>query len=94
VHLKSYVTYLGEGCFLGIEKYQNQPVFDGYRYLVIPQSESYASNTLTVNCTVIIPKGYPHTKQLLTENGFDTITLDTKEFARCEGALTCLSIIF
>jgi len=28
------------------------------------------------------------------EAGFDVITLDVSEFTKCEGALTCLSIIF
>lgn len=94
VHLKSYVTYLGNGFFIGTKRYSSESVFDDTEYLVIPEKESYAANTLTINGNVLIPEGYPETKQILSKNGFDIIVLDTKEFAKCEGALTCLSIIF
>jgi dimethylargininase len=39
-------------------------------------------------------KGYPISEQLVRDAGFDVITLDMSEFEKCEGALTCLSILF
>jgi len=94
VHLKSYVTYLDDGNFVGIGRYANHPVFHKREYLIIPDQESYAANTLTINGVVLIPKGFPQTEKLLSELGYDTVSLDTTEIAKCEGALTCLSIIF
>ena len=52
------------------------------------------ANTLTIDKTVLLPKGYPKTKEMIETAGFDVITLDMSEFAKCEGALTCLSILF
>ena len=94
VHLKSYVTYLGNGGFIGTEKYREHPAFTESEYLIVPQSESYAANTLEVNGTILIPQGYPLTERMLKGQGLDTLALETSEFAKCEGALTCLSLIF
>ncbi|MFW9849301.1 MAG: dimethylarginine dimethylaminohydrolase family protein [Candidatus Thorarchaeota archaeon] len=94
VHLKSYVTYLGEGVVIGGNMFSDHPEFQDFVFLKIPDSELYASNTLTINGTVIIPHGYPETQNVLREAGYDVLQLHTTEFARCEGALTCLSIIF
>lgn len=94
VHLKSYVTYLGNGRFIGTEKYREHTAFAEREYLVVPQNESYAANTLEVNGTLLIPQGYPLTEVMLKEQGLDTIAMETSEFAKCEGALTCLSLLF
>jgi len=94
VHLKSYVTYLDKKTLIGVSRYSEHPAFENLEFIVIPDAEHYASNTLTVNGTVIMPEGYPDTSRLVTAKGYDVIKLPTSEFARCEGALTCLSIIF
>ncbi len=94
VHLKSYVTHLEEGKFIGSERYSQHSAFNNSEFITIPDYETYASNTLTINGTVIIPVGFPETKRILIQSGFDVVTLYTSEFSRCEGALTCLSIIF
>jgi dimethylargininase len=94
VHLKSYVTYLGNDRFIGTEKYREHRAFAQKEYLLVPQSESYAANTLEINGAILIPVGYPLTEEMLEEQGLDTIPLETSEFAKCEGALTCLSLLF
>ena len=94
VHLKSYVTYLGNNMMLGTSKYLNHDVFSDFTSIVVPENESYAANSLAINDQVIIPNGYPRVKQLIQDNGFDVILLDMSEFQKCEGALTCLSLLF
>ncbi|MHA1909588.1 MAG: amidinotransferase, partial [Candidatus Thorarchaeota archaeon] len=85
---------LEDNKLIGISRYSRHPAFLEFEYLIIPDSETYASNTLSINGTVLIPKGYPKTAEILKQSDFDVIQLATSEFARCEGALTCLSIIF
>ncbi|MHA2098471.1 MAG: dimethylarginine dimethylaminohydrolase family protein [Candidatus Kariarchaeaceae archaeon] len=94
VHLKSYVTYLGDNAMLTTEKYKDHPVLQPYVKLVVPKGEEYAANTLRINDTIIIPSNYNQTKDLLKTNGFIVETLDMSEFQKCEGALTCLSLLF
>ena len=94
IHLKSYVTYLDEKNIIMEKRYSNHPVFEGMNKIVLEDSERYASNTLTFNGTVLIPKNYPSAVEALKEQDYDVITLEMSEFEKCEGAITCLSLIF
>ena len=94
IHLKSHVTYLSRKTFVAIKSMAQHPVLKGFDILIVPDEERYAANTLTIGDTVLLPKGYPQTKTLIDEAGFTIVTLDMSEFAKCEGALTCLSLFF
>jgi dimethylargininase len=94
IHLKSHVTYLSRNTFVAIKSMAQHPILKGFDILIVPGEERYAANTLTIGDTVLIPKGYPQTKTLINKAGFTVVTLDMSEFAKCEGALTCLSLLF
>ena len=94
VHLKSYVTYLGEGVFVSTEKYSEHPVLQNYDVIVVPKGEEYGANTLAVNDVIIMSEGHEKLLKMVTEHGFDVFTLNMSEFEKCEGALTCLSVRF
>lgn len=94
VHLKSHVTYLGNDTVISTKAYINHPVLKDFKILVVPTEESYAANSLTINGTVLIPTGCPKTESMVREAGFDVLMLDMSEFEKCQGALTCLSILF
>ncbi|MHA2502908.1 MAG: dimethylarginine dimethylaminohydrolase family protein [Candidatus Kariarchaeaceae archaeon] len=94
VHLKSYMTPLDEFTVLVDQRYSNHPVLNKYDRILVPLGEEYASNSLTVNGVILIPAGYPQTMDLLVERGREVITLEVSEFETCEGALTCLSLLF
>jgi len=93
VHLKSYVTYLGRRMMISTRKYANHPALRGYRVLVAPEGEEYAADTLAVGDAVIMPAGLLRAHEMVREAGFDVIPLDVSEFEKCEGAVTCLSIL-
>ncbi|MFX0078936.1 MAG: dimethylarginine dimethylaminohydrolase family protein [Candidatus Hermodarchaeota archaeon] len=94
IHLKSYVTYLSRNTFVSIKSMAQHPALKEFDILIVPDEERYAANTLTIGDTVLIPKGYPQTKFLIKKAGFTVVTLDMSEFAKCEGAITCLSLFF
>jgi dimethylargininase len=94
VHLKSHVTYLGKNTFIATKAYASHPVLKGFHVLTVPNGESYAANTLSVGEIVMVPAGHPKTQAMLVKGGFDVIAMDVSEFAKCEGALTCLSLLF
>jgi len=94
IHLKSHVTYLSRNTFVAIKSMAKHPVLKGFNALIVPDEERYAANTLTIGDTVLIPKGYPQIRTLIDKAGFTVVTLDMSEFAKCEGALTCLSLFF
>lgn len=94
IHLKSYISYLNDQTILTTQKYVNNSALEGFNKLIIPSSESYAANALSINGTIIIAQGFSLTEQLLKDNGFDIISLETSEIQKCDGALTCLSLLF
>jgi len=92
-HVKSYVTYLGRNTAICSRRFVSHPALKGLELLVIPDSEAYAANTLTIGGIVLMSSGRPQAHRMVREAGFDVLPLDTSEFEKCEGALTCLSII-
>jgi len=93
MHLKSYVTYLGRGTVICSRRYADHPALKGMEKLVIPDEETYAANTLAIDETVLMSSGRPEAQRLVREAGFEVISMQTSEFEKCDGALTCLSLI-
>ena len=94
IHLKSHVTYLNNNIMLATKPYADHQVLSHFDILIVPDDESYAANTLTIGDTVIMARGYLKTQLQIEDAGFDVICLDMSEFEKCEGALTCLSLLF
>lgn len=92
LHLKSAVNYLGYNTLLLDPRMANHPDFEGYRKLVVPLEEAYAANSLRINDVVLVPEGFPHTLDLITQAGFQTQVLDTSEYRKMDGGLSCLSL--
>ncbi len=94
VHLKSHVTFLGDETFATTKRFATHSLLADYTKILIPEQEAYAANTLACNGFVLMPKGHAESFQSIRNAGFDVLTLDVSEFEKCEGALTCLSILF
>lgn len=94
MHLKSHVTYLGEGKCIATRRFANHPVLGDLEVIIVPDGEEYAADTLSVGSTVLMPSGRTASHELVRRAGFDVIPVDVGEFEKCDGALTCLSIIF
>ncbi len=94
LHLKSVVNYIGQNTLLMTSAYETLPAFAGFRRLVIPDNEAYAGNTLLINGTLVMPEGYPVTREILRQTGMPVVTIDTSEFKRMDGSLSCLSLRF
>jgi dimethylargininase len=94
MHLKSYVTYLGKGIMIATERYATHPALEGFQIIIPPSRDEYAADTLAVGDTVLMAKGYTEAHVMVKEVGFDVITLNVSEIQKCDGALTCMSILF
>ena len=94
MHLKSYVTYLGKDIMIATEKYANHPALEGFNILIPPSEDEYAADTLSVGDTVLMAAGYDTAQLMVKEAGFDVISIEVSEIQKCDGALTCLSILF
>lgn len=94
IHLKSYVNYLGKGVVIATKTYASHQILKNFKILIVDEDEGYAANTLTIENTVLMPTGFPKTQSMLRDNDFEVIALEMSEFQKCEGALTCLSLLF
>lgn len=94
MHIKSHITYLDRNIILVNPRYVDYPVLEPFSKIVLPSEETHSANTLTIGGVVIMSSRHNKSSQLVKEAGFDVIQLDMSEFEKCDGALTCLSIIF
>ncbi|MBY8997556.1 MAG: amidinotransferase [Candidatus Thorarchaeota archaeon] len=94
MHIKSHVSYLGRNSILVNPRYVGETVLEPFSKIVLPSEETYSANTLTIGDVVIMSAHHNKTSLLVKDAGFDVIQLDMSEFEKCDGALTCLSIIF
>ncbi|WP_066319786.1 dimethylarginine dimethylaminohydrolase family protein [Bacillus sp. FJAT-29814] len=93
-HLKTGIAYLGDQTIVVAGEFIDHPDFHSYKKIIVPPDEEYAANCIRVNDYVIIPAGYPQTKQRIEEAGYQTLELDTSEFRKLDGGLSCLSLRF
>ena len=94
LHLKTGVNYLENNHMLVSGEFTDKPEFASYQKYVIPEDEAYAANCIWVNDTVIVPEGYPAVLEAVESMGYKAITVDTSEFRKLDGGLSCLSLRF
>lgn len=94
LHLKSACTYIGNNYIVMFPGHFDDRIFSEYDKIIVRKSEAYSANCLSVNGKVLVQKGYPNTKKLIENEGFETVEIEMSEFRKGGGSLTCLSIIF
>lgn len=94
LHLKSVVNSVGDDTLLVNEALDAHPAFAGFRRIVVAPADEYAGNTLRVNDALITPAGYPSVQARLETLGLPLRVIDTSEFRKMDGGLTCLSLRF
>jgi dimethylargininase len=94
LHFKSSVNAVGKDTLLTTRHFAEHPALAGFRRIVVSAQEEYAANTLLINGHLILPAGYPDTRDKLSRLGKPIIELDTSEFRKMDGGLTCLSLRF
>ncbi len=94
LHLKTGVNYLENNIMLVSGEFVDKPEFMKYHRVQIPEEEAYAANCIWVNDTVIVPEGYPAVLAAVKDLGYRTIVVDTSEYRKLDGGLSCLSLRF
>jgi dimethylargininase len=98
LHLKSGLTYLGNGTLIAISGWFDQHQFDIDDVIYTKSGEHGCANCLRIRDHLLIPDGYPQTKPLLNrfaeKHAVHIRSLDISEFEKGDGSLTCLSLIW
>lgn len=94
LHLKSGMSYLGDGIYVVDEALRSRIPLDGTDVIVPTAGEAYGANCVRVNDVVLLAAGYPELQKAIEERGLRAVTLDMSEYQKMDGGLSCLSIRF
>lgn len=94
LHLKTGVNYIENNNMLVAGEFVTKPEFEKYNKIVIPEEEAYGANCIWMNDTVIVPEGYPTVLKAIQDLGYKTLIVDTSEYRKVDGGLSCLSLRF
>ncbi|MFT6195607.1 MAG: dimethylargininase [Cognaticolwellia sp.] len=94
LHLKTGLSYLENNNLLTFGEMHNNPIFNQFKRIEIAKQESYAANSVWINGTILVPKGFPKALKAIQDLGYPTIELSMSEFQKLDGGLSCLSLRF
>ncbi|MEP0233653.1 arginine deiminase family protein [Roseibium sp.] len=94
LHFKTACSTLGEGVILATKVMIDSEFFGDRKTVQVPEDEEYAANVIRVNDVVLVPEGYPKTRDAVEAAGFKTVVLPTHEARKVDGGLSCLSLRF
>lgn len=94
LHLKTGLSYLENNYLLACGEFLHKPEFHQYQILEVDNDEAYAANSIWINDTVLIPAGFPETRNLIKATGCEICEVDVSEFQKLDGGLSCLSLRF
>lgn len=94
LHLKSACCALPDGRLLVNPSWVELKDLRGFDIVEIDASEPFAADVLTIGRTVVSAAAHPRTAAPMGKLGFDSRMIDLSEFAKAEGGVTCLSLVF
>ena len=94
LHLKTGLAYLENNNLLVAGEFIDDPKFKDFNKIIIPEDEGYAANCIWMNDYVLVPAGYPKVKKSIEELGYKILEVDTSEYKKLDGGLSCLSLRF
>ena len=94
LHLKTGVNYIENNNMLVSGEFIDKPEFQKYNKYIIPEEEAYAANCIWVNGRVIVPANFPKVAEIVRNAGYEVLLVDTSEYRKIDGGLSCLSLRF
>lgn len=94
LHLKTGVNYIENNNMLVSGEFIEKEDFKKYNHIIIPENEAYAANCIWVNDKVIVPANFPEVEKAVKAAGYEVVLVDTSEYRKLDGGLSCLSLRF
>jgi dimethylargininase len=92
LHLKSACTALPDGRLLVNEQVALQEL-GGFDLVPVPAQDPWGANVASVNGHVCAASEHAPTNEMLAGLGYSLVATPLSEFAKAEGAVTCMSLI-
>ncbi len=87
---KTACTFINNEILIANPRWIDLELFKDYNILPVPESEPWAANTIQIGDTVCLEAGATETAELVSKAHERIELIDTSEFRKAEGSLTCL----
>lgn len=94
LHFKTDCSLLDGETILSTKRLDASGCFEGYRVIHVADGEEACANTIRFNDLVIMPAGFPRTRDLLVQAGYKVREIGNSECAKLDGGMSCLSLRF
>lgn len=94
LHFKTDCSLLDGDTILSTERLAASGCFDSYRVIHTAVGEEAAANSIRFNDIVIMPAGFPGTRDAILAAGFTVQEIGNSECAKLDGGMSCLSLRF
>lgn len=94
LHFKTDCSLLDGDTILSTQRLAASGCFDGYRVINTAPGEEAAANSIRFNDIVIMPAGFPGTRDAILAAGFSVTEIGNSECAKLDGGMSCLSLRF
>lgn len=94
LHFKTDCSLLDADTILATTRLSASGCFNGYRLIDVAEGEEAAANTIRFNDLVLMPAGFPRTRDRLLAAGYDVREIGNSECAKIDGGMSCLSLRF
>lgn len=94
LHFKTDCSLLDGETILATPRLAASGCFDGYRVIHTGEGEEAAANAIRFNDLVLLPAGFPRTRDALLAAGYTVREIGNSECAKLDGGMSCLSLRF
>ena len=94
LHFKTDCSLLDAETILSTQRLAASGCFKGYRVIHTAIGEEACANTIRFNDLVIMPAGFPKTRDILVAAGYKVREVGNSECAKLDGGMSCLSLRF
>ena len=92
LHFKTACSLLDEETILVTRHMSQAGLFKGFRNIILPEGEEPAANALRINDTVLISAKYKGTMDMLDQEGFSVVPVNTSQIEKIDAGLSCMSL--
>ncbi|HSQ28525.1 MAG TPA: arginine deiminase-related protein [Gemmatimonadaceae bacterium] len=94
LHLKSACSALPDGSFLVNRDWIDVSSLPSDRLAQVPPKEPWAGDVLVIGERIIVSSEFQGTMDTLRARGWKVMPVPISEFAKAEGGVTCMSLVF
>ena len=94
LHFKTDCSLLDAETILSTARLDASGCFGGYRVLHTATGEEACANAIRFNDIVLMPAGFPRTRDMLVAAGYAVREIGNTECAKLDGGMSCLSLRF